>query len=332
MEVAMRSRLTPIGACLAATLALAACGGTGGTSGETAEDYPEEPLDWTVAFGPGGGNDIMSRQIVDILEKEKLYPEDISVENVDGGSGAKGWGRLFAETGNPYAISTTSGSFLTTPLESDTGWKPEDFTHVGLLATDASLFLTSEQSGVDSWEQWVDKAKDKGKVAVGGIGIVNIDLILHAELAEQAGYEIKYVPFNEEGQLITALSSGSVDAITSNPAEVLGQVESGDMNALLYTGDEAIPGFEDVPTAKDKGYTDMVTTPRGLILPPDVPDSTRQWWIKTMKKVVKTPAWEKYLEDNNLTADVRWGDDFTSYVEKTESELETKLKEQGALE
>ena len=326
----MRTKLAAAGACVAATLALAACGGSGG-SGASAEGYPEEPLEWTVAFGPGGGNDIMSRQIVDILEKEKLYTEDITVENVDGGSGAVGWGRVFAESGNPYAISSTSGSFLTTPLESDTGWQPMDFTHVALLATDASLFLTHKESGLDSWEKWVEYAKGKDQVAVGGIGVVNIDLILHSELAEQAGYEIEYVPFNEEGQLLTALSSGSLDAITSNPAEVLGQVESGDMFPLLFTGDEPMPGMEEVPTAKSKGFTDMVTTPRGLILPPDVPEETRQWWIDTMKKVVQTPAWQKYLEDNNLTPDERWGDDFSAYVEQTEGELETKLKQLGAL-
>ncbi len=31
--------------------------------------YPSERLDWTIAFGPGGGNDIMARTIVDILQK-----------------------------------------------------------------------------------------------------------------------------------------------------------------------------------------------------------------------------------------------------------------------
>lgn len=328
----MLRKLASAGASLAVALSLAACGGSDGSGEASAENYPEKPLEWTVAFGPGGGNDIMSRTIVDILQKEKLYPENITVENVEGGSGAKGWGRLFSESGNPYAISSTSGSFLTTPLESDTGWAPEDFTHIALLATDASLFLTHKDSGQDTWEKWVEYAKSKGgKVAVGGIGIVNIDLILHSELAEQAGYEIEYVPFDDEGELVTALSSGSLDAITSNPAEVLGQVESGDLNALLFTGDEPMPGLEQVPTAKSKGYTGMVTTPRGLILPPDVPEEARDWWIDTMKKVVETPAWQKYLDDNNLAADERWGDDFTQYVKETSSELEAKLKDLGAL-
>ena len=327
----MRTKLATVGVCFTAALALAACGGSAGSGGESAESYPEEPLLWTVAFGPGGGNDIMSRTIVDILEKEKLYTEDITVENIDAGSGAVGWGKVYSNAGNPYSISSTSGSFLTTPLASDTGWSPEDFTHVGLLAQDASLFLTHQESGQETWEDWVKYAKSQGKVAVGGIGVVNIDLILHQELAQQAGYEIEYVPFNEESQLITGLSSGSLDAITSNPAEVLGQVESGDLNPLLYTGDEPMPGLEQVPIASDKGYTGMVTTPRGVILPPDIPDDIRQWWIDTMKKVVQTPAWQKYLTDNNLAPDERWGDAFTQYIKRAEADLKKRLQEFGAL-
>lgn len=318
------------GACLAGAVVLAACG-SGGSATTSAENYPEEPLEWTVAFGPGGGNDIMSRQIVDILEKEEIYTEDITVENIDAGSGAVGWGKVHSNAGNGYSISSTSGSFLTTPLASDTGWEPTDFTHVGLLAQDASLFLTSEDSDLTTWEDWVKYAKDKGRVAVGGIGVVNIDLLLHQALADQAGYEIEYVPFNEESQLITGLSSGSLDAVTSNPAEVLGQVESGDMNPVLYTGDEPMPGLEEVPTAKDKGYTDMVTTPRGVILPPDVSDEIRQWWIDALKQVVETPEWQQYLEENNLTPDERWGDEFSEYVEETETDLETRLEDLGKL-
>ncbi|HET6665933.1 MAG TPA: tripartite tricarboxylate transporter substrate-binding protein [Intrasporangium sp.] len=326
----MRRKFTTTGACLALVATLAACGAGGGET-TSAEGYPEETLEWTVAFGPGGGNDIMSRQIVDILETENIYTEDITVENIDAGSGAVGWGKVHSNAGNGYSISSTSGSFLTTPLESDTGWEPTDFTHVGLLAQDASLFLTSEDSNLDTWEKWVEYAKDKGKVAVGGIGVVNVDLILHNELAEQGGYEIEYVPFNEEAQLITGLSSGSLDAVTSNPAEVLGQVEAGDMNPLLFTGDEPMPGLEEVPTAKDKGITDMVTTPRGVILPPDVPDEIRDWWIDALKEVVETDAWQQYLDENNLAPDERWGDDFSEYVEQTSTDLETRLKEQGAL-
>jgi putative tricarboxylic transport membrane protein len=313
-----------------AVVSTAACARGGGSSGNAA-DYPSEDLDWTIAFGPGGGNDIMARTMVEILQSEKLYPENIAVQNREGGSGATGWGHVFQKRGDPYVISTTSGSFLTTPLESNTGWTYEDFTAVGLFATDAALLVVAKESGVASWDDWVAHAKSKDTVAVGGIGTVNVDFILHDLLAHKAGYAIRYVPFNDEGQLLTALTSGSLEAIMSNPGEVMGQIDAGKMVPLLFTGPEPLPKLPDVPTGESLGYTDLPTMPRGLILPPDVPGNATQWWIATMKKVVKTKRWRDYLADNFLVEDVRWGDDFASFLDVTTKDLERILKERGAI-
>jgi putative tricarboxylic transport membrane protein len=313
-----------------AALVLSACNAGSGNSG-SAEDYPSQELDWTIAFGPGGGNDIMARKLVQIIQEKNLYPADIAVENREGGSGATGWGYLLSKRGSGYDVSTTSGSFLTTPLQADPGWTYKDFTHVGLMATDDALLLVDGKKGIRTFEDWVAYAKNKGKVVVGGIGTVNVDFILQSLIAEHAGYEIEYVPYNEEGQVQTSLLSGALDSMISNPGSILGQVESGDMTPVLFTGKERLQKLPDVPTGAEKGMTDLPSMPRGLILPPDAPDYARDWWIKTMKDVVKTEEWQSYLADNYLTKDELWGDDFTKYLETTTAEFEKTLKEQGAL-
>ena len=326
----MRLKATIIALIAVAALVLTACSGGSGTSG-SAEDYPSKQLDWTIAFGPGGGNDLMARKLVQIIQDQKLYPADIAVENREGGSGATGWGYLMSKAGDPYNISTTSGSFLTTPLQADPGWTYKDFTHVGLMATDDALLLVDGKKPIKTFEDWVKFAKDKGKVVVGGIGMVNVDFILQSLIAKKEGYEIEYVPYNEEGQVQTSLLSGALDAMVSNPGSILGQVESGDMTALLFTGKQRLAALPDVPTGEEKGITDLPSMPRGLILPPEVPDFARDWWIKTMQQVVKSAQWQEYLDQNYLTRDELWGDDFTAYLEKTTNEFETTLKEQGAL-
>jgi len=329
----MRLKITRIAVAVVAALlafVMSACSGGSGNSG-SAEDYPSKELDWTIAFGPGGGNDLMARKLVQIIQDEKLYPADIAVENREGGSGATGWGYLMSKAGDPYNISTTSGSFLTTPLQADPGWTYKDFTHVGLMATDDALLLVDGKSNIKTFEDWVNFAKGKGKVIVGGIGTVNVDYILHALIAKHEGYEIEYVPYNEEGQVQTSLLSGALDAMVSNPGSILGQVEAKEMTPLLFTGQERLAALPDVPTGKDKGMTDLPSMPRGLILPPEVPDFARDWWIKSMQQVVKSDEWNSYLAENYLTRDELWGDDFTTYLEKTTNEFESTLKEQGAL-
>ncbi len=310
---------------------LTACAGNEGGGGDSAGDYPSEDMEWTIAFGPGGGNDIMARTMADIIEKHDLYPENIQLENREGGSGATGWGYLFNQKGSGYGISTTSGSFITTPLQADTGWTYEDFTPVGKFANDDALFVVPGDSDIKTWEDWVEFAKGEKSVVVGGIGTVNVDFILHQLLADAAGYEIEYVPFNEEGQLQTALFSGSLDATVNNTGSILGQVEAGEVRPLLFTGAERLPALEDVPTGEEKGIKDLPSMPRGMILPPEAPKEAQDWWIDTMKEVVETPEWQEYIESNYLTEEVLWGEDFQASLKETVTEFETTLDEAGAL-
>jgi putative tricarboxylic transport membrane protein len=301
--------------------------------GALAQDYPDpnERLDWTIAFGPGGGNDIMARTLIDILDKHDLYPGEIVAENRQGGSGAVGWGYLYNQAGDPYAISTTSGSYITTPLQADTPWDPTAFTPIALLATDDLLLLVNGDSEIDSFEAFIESAK-AAPPTIGGIGAVNVDFIVPTLLADKAGFDFEYVSFNAAGELNTALLSDALDAIMSNPGEVLGLIESGDMKALAYSGQQTPASLGDIPTFADAGYPVGVSLPRGLILAPDAPAQAQEWWIETMKKVVETPEWQEYISSNNLTENVRYGEDFRSFLVETSTTFEEILREQGAID
>jgi putative tricarboxylic transport membrane protein len=326
----MRNRMIAGVGAVSLAVTLTACG-SDSEGGEAAGDYPSEELDWTIAFGPGGGNDIMARTMVDIINQYELYPENIRLENREGGSGATGWGYLLNQRGSGYGISTTSGSFITTPLQADTGWTYEDFTPVGLFATDDAIFVVPGDSELETWEDWVDFASGEESVVVGGIGTINVDFILHQLLADASGYQIEYVPFNEEGQLQTALLSGSLDGMVSNTGSILGQIEAEEVKPLLFTGPERLPVLEDVPTGEEKGIEDLPAMPRGMILPPEAPAEAQEWWTETMKEVVETPEWTEYIESNHLTENVRWGEDFYTFLDATVNDFTEILTDAGAM-
>ena len=297
-----------------------------------AQQYPSpsETLDWTIAFGPGGGNDIMARSIVEILKKYDLYPGDIRVENRAGGSGAVGWGHLFNQSGNPYAISTTSGSFVTTPLQADTPWQPEDFTPVALLAADDLVLVVNKDSEIQNIEQFIAKAKST-PMNIGGTGTVNVDFIVPTLFAQKAGFEFDYVSFNSMSEQTTALLSGALDAMVGNPGEILGLIESGDLRPLVFSGRNVPAALEGVPTMGDVGYDIGVSMPRGLILAPNAPKEAQDWWIETMKKVVETPEWAEYIKSNTLTPTIVYGDEFRTFLGNTKNGFETVLRQVGAI-
>jgi putative tricarboxylic transport membrane protein len=292
--------------------------------------YPSKRLDWTIAFGPGGGNDIMSRTLISILEKYKLYPETIVADNKPGGSGAKGWGYVFAQKGNPYHITSTSGSFITTPLQANTAWGPTSFTPIALVASDDMLMVVNKNSPAKTLQEFIAQAKAKPP-AIGGIGAVNIDFIVPKLVSEKAGFTFSYVSFNKQGELITALLSGALDAAMSNPGEVLGLLQSGDMRALAFSGKSTPAALGQVPTFAELGYDIGISLPRGLVLPPGVPKESQQWWIETMKKVVVTPEWKAYIDKQLLTENVLYGEDFRAFLQRTQGVFADILRKSGAI-
>lgn len=298
-----------------------------------AEGYPsaDETLDWTIAFGPGGGNDIMARNIIAILEKYGWYPGEIRPENRAGGSGAVGWGYLYGQSGDPYGISTTSGSFVTTPLQADTPWQPEDFTPVALLATDDLVLVVNGDSDIQTIDQFIAHAK-ANPINIGGTGTVNVDFIVPTLFARKAGFEFDYVSFNSMSEQTTALLSGALDAMVGNPGEILGLIESGDLRPLVYSGQTTPKALEGVPTMGSLGYDIGVSMPRGLILPPDAPQEAQDWWIETMRKVVQTPEWDEYISSNTLTPTVVYGDDFRTFLANTKNGFGEVLREVGAIQ
>lgn len=295
-----------------------------------AQSYPSERLNWTIAFGPGGGNDIMSRTIISILEKYKLYPQDIVAENKPGGSGAVGWGFVHNQKGNPYHVTSTSGSYITTPLQASTPWSPTSFTPVALLATDDLILLVNGKSPIKTFEEFIAQAKSK-RPAIGGIGAINVDFIVPTLLAEKAGFEFDYVSFNKQGEMTTALLSNALGAMMSNPGEVTGLLESGDLRALAYSGKKVPDAIKGVPTFGEKGYELGISMPRGIVLPPDASKEAQDWWIATMKKVVETPEWTEYVKKNNLTETVMFGEDFRKFLANTQDQFAKILKAKGVI-
>ena len=294
-------------------------------------DYPTKQLNYTIAFGPGGGNDRMSRTLVKILNKHDLFGgQNIKVENIEGGSGAVGWNYVVRQKGNPYHITSTSGNFLATPLVSDTGWTYKNFTPVALLAQDAMFLVVRSDSKIKTLENFIEHAK-KNRVLIGGIGVAGPDRVVAGLFAKAAGIDFVYVPAQDEGGMITSLTSKSVDAVVSNPSEVAGQIEAGNFRALAYSEAKRSTVYPDVPTFKEKGFDFSFSLPRGVVLPPENSDKVVDWWVATLKKVVETPEWKEYLQKNSLSGNTVWGKDFGVYLEKTDGQFRQILTDIGVL-
>ena len=293
--------------------------------------YPSEPLTYTIAFGPGGGNDLMSRTVVDIMRQYELYDgQYIRVENRPGGSGAIGFGVVARQKGNVYSITSTSGNFLATPIVSDTGWTYRDFTPIGLLAQDAMFLVVRSDSAFHSLEEFVAQAK-MTDMKVGGTGATGPDRVVAGLLAEAANIRFTYVPFQNGSGLVTGLTSRSLDAVVANPSEVMGQVAAGNFRVLAYSGESRSTAYPEVQTFTEQGYAVEFALPRGIVMPGEIPPDVRDWWVAALKEVVATEEWQRYLQSNSLSAAELWGNEFEEFLDLTDSEYRRILTAFGAI-
>jgi tripartite-type tricarboxylate transporter receptor subunit TctC len=74
-----------------------------------------------------------------------------------------------------------------------------------------------------------------------------------------------------------------------------------------------------------------ISLPRGLVLPPGVPKDAQDWWIATMKKVVRTPEWKAYIDKQLLTENVLYGEDFRAFLTRTQGVFADILQKSGAI-
>jgi tripartite-type tricarboxylate transporter receptor subunit TctC len=69
--------------------------------------------------------------------------------------------------------------------------------------------------------------------------------------------KLLHVPFRGAGPALTALPSGTVQALASAPGTRKQQVDDGKMRVLANWGAERIPSFPGLPTFKELGYKEV---------------------------------------------------------------------------
>src|SRR6186713_2486217 len=74
-----------------------------------AQAYPTKPIELVVHTSAGSGGDVISRQMAEIVRRDKLLPQPFVVVNKTGGSGVIGLSYFKTKRGDPhYMLSVTS--------------------------------------------------------------------------------------------------------------------------------------------------------------------------------------------------------------------------------
>ncbi|KRT75728.1 MAG: hypothetical protein XU14_C0104G0005 [Armatimonadetes bacterium CSP1-3] len=288
-----------------AVLALAVVVGLIGWAGPVlGQAFPSRAIEFVVPFGAGGGSDILARAIAKVIAEEKLLPVPLVVSNRAGGSGAVGWSYVLSKKGDPYFLTTVSGSYWTTPLLGLAPFKPTDFTPVAGIALDTFFFVVRAESTYRTLRDIVEVARKSPElITVGGSAAASDDRVSTALLERAAGIKFNYIVFGGSGPALTNLLGGHISTTWLNPGEGLEQIRAGKVRALAVTSTERLKAFPNVPTFKELGYDVVWEQYRGVAMAPAVPPDAVKVMSDAFQRMCRTQRWQKeYIEANLLVS------------------------------
>jgi putative tricarboxylic transport membrane protein len=311
------------------TLGLVGCGQAGGGGGGGAGWEPTQDVVMIVPFEAGGGSDILGRAMAAGMEQVR-EGVNITVENRPSTTGAVGYSYLLEQQGDPHFVLASETTAVALPITTETPWTWEDFTPIGQIAEDATLLIVPQDSEFASLQDVIDAA-EQSRLTVGVVGTTGLDTIVFGLLEENAGVEFERVVFESGGELVTALLGGDIVMASLNPSEVIGQLEAGDLKALVAFAEKPYESGElaDVPTAKEEGFDVAFTQYRGLLGPGGIQPEERQYWADALVAWTETDNFDKYIRDNYLITLIRTGQEFENYLQQYEKTIREVLGETG---
>jgi putative tricarboxylic transport membrane protein len=294
-----RRRFIALGLASISALPLgAACSNMrgGGTSSKAAANYPTRTITFTTHSNPGGGGDLLGRQLT-----EALKPQNVTavLENKAGGSGAVNMGYVAGRPADGYTAMIVTLSNLITPHLAGTPQNYKTFKPTARVQLEDEAIFTHRDAPYRTIEDAVEASK-AGPVKYAGGFIGNVDSLVAFALANKAGFKMEYVPFEGGGETTTALLGRQVDVVVGNPAEIIPQLQSGEFRMLALSTAERSPNFPEAPTLKERGYDVVMEQWRGVWLHQDTPDDIVARHAELLQKATQEPGFQKYTKDGYL--------------------------------
>lgn len=274
------------------------------TSAVNAADWqPNKPIDFVIMAGAGGGADQIARFLQSVAEKKDLTVRPLVPSNKGGGSGAEALIALNGTNDPDHTILVTLNSFFTTPLrQQNLGIDVSTFTPVAMMGVDPFVLWVHKDSGITTFEQWVETVQASDDYVMGGTGKGQEDSIVIAFMEANFDVKIKYIPYKGGGAVAKDLAGKQIMATVNNPAETKGFYASGDVVPLLSFSDERMVAFPDVPTAREKGFDFSYYNQRAVVGAPGQSPEAAEYYQDLFKTIYDTEEWQSYMASESLSA------------------------------
>lgn len=218
----------------------------------SAQDYPQRPIEMVVTFGPGGGADLMGRQMGRLMEKP--LGVSIPISNVAGASGNAGLTRLKTDAPDGYTIGTLISLTVASWASGLGDSSIDDFEVLAVVQNSPSFLFVPASSPYQTAEDLFAYAKENpGELTVATSGYGTQDDVTLKLLAKD-GVQMENVPFQSPGERYASPIGGHTAVLYEEPGDVAQFLKAEQLKPLVVFSEERHAAFPDVPTSTELGY------------------------------------------------------------------------------
>jgi len=299
-----------------------------------AQSWPTKPVRIVVAYPPGGGIDVMARQIA-----EKVTPawgQPVVVENKPGANTILATDAVAKSAADGHTIlMTTDATFSINPhlyskLPFDT---QRDFIPVTMLVLLQQLLVAHPALPASTLQDLIKLAKAKpGSINYASYGSGSQPHLSGEMLKNKAGIDLVHVPYKGISLAVPAVMAGEVQLTFAGIATSMPQLKAGRIKPIAIGGPKRSPLLPEVPTFTELGYPEVETHAWfGFFLPAGSPANAVARIHTDVKRVLEEPEFrQKQLIEKGYDVVGSSPEEFAAYIRKDSESRGRAVKISGA--
>jgi len=260
-----------------------------------AEKYPSKPITWIVPMSPGGGFDVYSRGISQVMEKYIGQP--VVIKNMPGAGNRTGTNAIYRARPDGHTIGIINvAGMAASQLLMKTRFDLEKFTWLGGCAVEKYVMAANAKSPYGTIAD-LQKVKTPINVGTTGKGATAYTVVIIG--LKSFGVPFRLVSgYGGSSEAIVGCIRGDVDVVAYATTSILPHVKSGDLRAIVTFTKKRDELYPDTPTVTELNKTELAAlgVPRLVAGPPKIPTGRIKVLVKALEKTLKDPeliAWSK---------------------------------------
>jgi tripartite-type tricarboxylate transporter receptor subunit TctC len=209
-----------------------------------------------------------------------------------------------------------SSHVLAPATSKNPGFDPvADFTHIAYFGGAPSVILVHPSLGVTTFKDLVANIRGRASLEYVSAGTGTVGNVLAEYIAIKERLKLVHVPYRSGNGAVLDLLAGRVQLGALNWSTAREHVAAGSLIAVAVSASKRLPMAPDIPTLRELGYPDMVTTTWHMLSGPEgMPKEIVGALNREVVKIVERPEIRRLFEVDAIETRAMTPAELTQFV------------------